>query len=125
MTPTKAILSRLALTAALIGAGLTASLPGYAQTAGGHIILAQAQDQDRDQTRDQDRLRDWTDADRDQIRDRLRDGSCQDVVQATDEVLEALGPCMDQQRLRDGSCMAQIDLGVEALQRTRELCSGN
>ena len=40
---------------------------------------------DQDRTRDRDR--DMTDADMDRIRDRLRDGSCQDVAEATDEVL--------------------------------------
>lgn len=123
--------SRIVLAAALASVGLVTLPAVKAVAAGDDIVVAQAQDrdqdrdQDMDRDRDQDQLRDWSDADRDRIRDRLRDGSCQDVTQATGEVIGTLGPCMDQQRLRDGSCMAQIELGVEALQRTREMCRGN
>lgn len=97
------------------------------------LILAQGQSQDRDQDRDkdrdqdkdQDRDRDWSDADRDRIRDRLRDGSCQDVVAATDEMLAVIRSCLTQDRARDGSCQDRIDLGLEALQSMRDRCRGN
>lgn len=117
---------------AVVGGSLAATVaPAFAED--GTILLAQAKDQDRDrdqdqtgdQDRDRDRDRDWSDADRDRIRDRLRDGSCEQVAQATDEVLGAVLPCLQRDRLRDASCMDRIGLGLEALQRTREMCRGN
>lgn len=86
----------------------------------------QDQDNDRDQTgdrdRDRDRDRDWSDADRDRIRDRLRDGSCAQVAEATDEVLRVVRPCLEGDRMREAACMDRIGLGLEALERTREMC---
>jgi hypothetical protein len=124
-----------AIPAALAGVTVAAVAPAYAEE--GTILLAQAQsqgqdrDQDRDQTGDQardwdrDRDRDWSDADRDRIRDRLRDGSCEQVAEATDEVLGVVRPCLEGGRMRDASCMDRIGLGLEALDRTREMCRRN
>jgi hypothetical protein len=132
-----------AIPAALAGLTVAAVAPVFAGE--GTILLAQAQsqgqdqdqDQDRDQDRDQDqtgdqdrdrdrdRDRDWSDADRDRIRDRLRDGSCEQVAEATDEVLGVVRPCLEGGRMRDASCMDRIGLGLEALERTREMCRRN
>jgi hypothetical protein len=125
--------------AALAGITVGAVAPAFAEE--GTFLLAQAQsqgqDQDRDQDRDQDgtgdqdrdrdrdRDRDWSDADRDRIRDRLRDGSCEQVAEATDEVLGVVRPCLEGGRMRDASCMDRIGLGLEALERTREMCRRN
>lgn len=109
--------------AAVLVAGLAVVTTSSAWAADDTIILAQSGDQDRDRDRDRDRL--WTDADRDRIRDRLRDGTCEQVAEATDEVLGVVRPCLERDRLRDGSCMDRIGLGLEALQRTRELCRGD
>jgi hypothetical protein len=97
----------------LVLAGIT---PTAAAESDDTLVLAQAQDKDRDQDRD------WSDADRDRIRDQLRDGTCQEVTEAADEVLAAIRPCLDRDRLRDESCMDRVGLGLEALQRTREAC---
>lgn len=101
--------------------------PAFAESQGqgGNSSQDQQGDQDRDQDQDRDRDRDLTDADRDRIRDRLRDGSCQDVAEATDEALGAVRLCIATDRLRDGSCTEGIELGLEALERTRERCRGN
>ena len=128
-----------AIPAALAGITVAAVAPAYAEE--GTILLAQAQsqgqdrdqdrDRDQDQTgdqdrdRDRDRDRDWNDADRDRIRDRLRDGSCEQVATATDEVLSVVRPCLEGGRMRDASCMERIGLGLEALERTREMCGRN
>jgi hypothetical protein len=119
--------------AVLLAFGAAAVTPSFASDA--PIVLAQAQgqggsgsqdqsgDQDRDRTRDRDR--DMTDADMDRIRDRLRDGSCQEVAEATDEVLGAVRLCLSTDGVRDGSCTDRIALGVQALERTREQCGRN
>ena len=126
-----------AIPAALAGVTVAAVAPAFAGE--GTILLAQAQsqgqdqdrDRDQDQTgdqdrdRDRDRDRDWSDADRDRIRDRLRDGSCEQVAEATDEVLGVVRPCLEGDRVRDASCMDRIGLGLEALERTREMCRRN
>lgn len=118
--------ARAAVLAVALGAVAWALAPMAAFAAdmsGGVIVLAQAQDQDRD--RDRDRDHDWTQADRDRIRDRLRDASCQDTVDATDEVVLELRSCLDRERLRDGGCIDMLRLGEEALERTRERCRGS
>jgi hypothetical protein len=130
-----------AIPAALAGLMVGAVAPAVAEE--GPVLLAQSQsqsqgqdqdrdrDQDRDQTgdqdrdRDRDRDRDWSDADRDRIRDRLRDGSCEQVAEATDEVLSVVRPCLEGGRMRDATCMERIGLGLEALERTREMCRRN
>ena len=136
-TPLRDLCLIAAFGAAVAGSFAATVAPAFAEE--GTILLAQAQDQDRDrdQDRDQDqtgdrdrdqdrdRDRDWTDADQDRIRDRLRDGSCEQVALATDEVLGAVLPCLQRNRVRDASCRDRIGLGLEALERTRELCRGN
>lgn len=123
-----------AIPAALAGATVSVVAPAFAGEEGTFLLAqSQSQDQDRDrdqdqtgdQDRDRDRDRDWSDADRDRIRDRLRDGSCDQVAEATDEVLGALRPCLDRDRLRDASCTDRIGLGLEALNRLREMCRRN
>lgn len=132
-----------AIPAVLAGVTVAAVAPAFAEE--GTILLAQAQsqgqdqdrdmdrdrdqdqtsDQDQDRDRDRDRDRDWSDADRDRIRERLRDGSCEQVAAATDEVLGAVRSCLEGGRMRDASCMDRIGLGLEALERTREMCRRN
>ena len=110
---------------ALVLAGI---MPTAAAASDDSFVLAQAQDkdrdrdEDRDRDHDRDRDRDWSDADHERIRDQLRDGTCQEVTEAADEVLAAIRPCLDRDRLRDESCMDRVGLGLEALQRTREAC---
>ena len=137
IAPVRTLCLIAAIPAALAGITVAAVAPAYAEE--GTILLAQAQsqgqdrDQDRDrdqdqtgdQDRDRDRDRDWSDADRDRIRDRLRDGSCEQVAKATDEVLGVIRPCLEGGRMRDASCMDRIGLGLEALERTREMCRRN
>jgi hypothetical protein len=130
------VTTAIAFLLAIVGTAVT---PSFAEDA--PVILAQAQgqggngnqnqsgDQDQDRNQDQDRTRDrdrdMTDADMDRIRDRLRDGSCQDVAAATDEVLGAVRLCLSTDGVRDGRCTDQIEFGVQALERTRERCGRN
>jgi hypothetical protein len=126
-----AVRTATAALAVLLAVGTAPVTPSFAGDA--PIVLAQAQgqggngsqDQSGDQDRDRTRDRDMTDADMDRIRDRLRDGSCQDVAEATDEVLGAVRLCLATDGVRDGSCTNRIELGVQALERTRERCGRN
>lgn len=132
----RALCTMTAAIAVLLAVGTAPVTPSFAGDT--PIMLAQAQgqgggsqsqsgdqDQDRDQDRTRDRDRDMTDADMDRIRDRLRDGSCQDVTEATDEVLGAVRLCLSTDGARDGSCADRIDLGLQALERTRQRCGRN
>ena len=131
MSPFRAVCLIAAIPAALAGATIAAVAPAVADE--GAILLAQSQDQDRDRDhdrdqtgdRDRDRDRDWSDADRDRIRDRLRDGTCEQVAEAANEILGVVRPCLEGGRLRDASCLDRIGLGLEALERTREMCRRN
>lgn len=133
ITPFQKLCLVTAIPAALVVMAAQAVAPAFAEE--GTILLAQSQTQDKDKDRDQDqtgdkdqdrdRDRDWSDADRDRIRDRLRDGSCAQVAEATDEVLGVVRPCLEGDRLRDASCIDRIGLGLEALERTREMCRRN
>ena len=114
-TPFRTMCLIAVIPAALAGVTVAAVAPAFAEE--GAILLAQAQSQGQD--------RDWTDADLDRVRDRLRDGSCEQVAAATDEVLGVVRPCLEGGRMRDASCMERIRLGLEALERTREMCRRN
>ncbi|MBE9638799.1 hypothetical protein [Salipiger mangrovisoli] len=81
-------------------------------------------DQDRDQDRDQHQLRDrdWTTADKDLLREKLRDGSCQEVMDEVEEIMEAMRPCLGDDRLNERSCAERLQLGDMAFRRMREVC---